>query len=141
MKIAGDTWLMRARASKQVFNELDGNTWSSLSKLRACIGDVNDDMDSPLMEAEMKRQRGNSETGEVRAHLRGSCPAASSRMPRSCWAQFLSFQGCFPQTLACRLCFTNAPIWQMTACRHAWEVKIWMLGRGMLLTCFTRVYL
>ncbi len=49
----------------QVFNELDGNTWSSLAKLRACIGDVDADADNPLLESEMKRQRGNSETGEV----------------------------------------------------------------------------
>ena len=51
-----------------MFNELDGNTWSSLAKLRSCIGDVDADADNPLLESEMKRQRGNSETGEV--HLR-----------------------------------------------------------------------
>lgn len=54
--------------SAQVFNELDGNTWSSLAKLRACVGDVNADVDNEIMEAEMKRQRGNSDTGEV-SHL------------------------------------------------------------------------
>ena len=51
----------------QVFNELEGNTWSSLAQLRSCIGDVDGDADNVLMEAEMKRQRGNTETGEVRA--------------------------------------------------------------------------
>lgn len=51
----------------QVFNELQGNTWSSLAKLRGCIGDVDGDADNALMEAEMKRQRGNTDTGEVRA--------------------------------------------------------------------------
>lgn len=50
-----------------MFNELQGNTWSSLAKLRGCIGDVDGDADNALMEAEMKRQRGNTETGEVRA--------------------------------------------------------------------------
>ena len=48
-----------------MFNALQGNTWSSLAKLRSCIGDVDGDADNALMEAEMKRQRGNTETGEV----------------------------------------------------------------------------
>ena len=51
----------------QVFNELQGNTWSSLAQLRSCIGDVDGDADNVLMEDEMRRQRGNTETGEVRA--------------------------------------------------------------------------
>jgi len=55
----------------QVFNELEGNTWSSLAQLRSCIGDVDGDADNALMEAEMKRQRGNTETGEVRAQFDG----------------------------------------------------------------------
>ena len=50
----------------QVFNELQGNTWSSLAQLRSCIGDVDGDADNTLMEEEMRRQRGNTETGEVR---------------------------------------------------------------------------
>lgn len=53
-----------------MFNELQGNTWSSLAKLRSCIGDVDGDADNALMEAEMKRQRGNTETGEVRPPAR-----------------------------------------------------------------------
>ena len=52
-------------AAAQVFNALGGNTWSSLAKLRACIGDVAQDADNPLLEAEMKRQQGGKETGEV----------------------------------------------------------------------------
>ncbi|EIE18502.1 hypothetical protein COCSUDRAFT_49231 [Coccomyxa subellipsoidea C-169] len=51
--------------AERVFNELEGNTWSSLAKLRACIGDVAADADNALLESEMKRQRGNSDTGEV----------------------------------------------------------------------------
>ena len=49
-----------------MFNELQGNTWSSLAQLRSCIGDVDGDADNVLMEDEMRRQRGNTETGEVR---------------------------------------------------------------------------
>ena len=50
----------------QVFNELHGNEWSSLSALRECVGDVLLDADNPLMEVEMKRQRGGGDTGEAR---------------------------------------------------------------------------
>ena len=49
-----------------MFNELHGNEWSSLSALRECIGDVTQDADNPLMEVEMKRQRGGGDTGEAR---------------------------------------------------------------------------
>lgn len=52
-----------------MFNELEGNTWSSLAKLRTCIGDVAADVDNALLESEMKRQRGNSDTGEVQRCL------------------------------------------------------------------------
>ena len=58
-------------AAAQVFNELHGNEWSSLSALRECIGDVTQDADNPLMEVEMKRQRGGGETGEARPGLEG----------------------------------------------------------------------
>ncbi|CAK0785896.1 hypothetical protein CVIRNUC_009109 [Coccomyxa viridis] len=51
--------------AERVFNELQGNTWSSLAQLRSCIGDVDGDADNVLMEDEMRRQRGNTETGEV----------------------------------------------------------------------------
>ncbi len=61
-----------------MFNELQGNTWSSLAKLRGCIGDVDGDADNALMEAEMKRQRGNTETGEVRL------PARACLGPTTC---------------------------------------------------------
>ena len=49
-----------------MFNELHGNEWSSLSALRECVGDVLLDADNPLMEVEMKRQRGGGDTGEAR---------------------------------------------------------------------------
>ena len=62
-----DAWWLTRFANVQVFNQLGGNTWSSLAKLRGCIGDVDADVDNALMEAEMKRQRGNSDTGEVRS--------------------------------------------------------------------------
>ena len=56
----------RATCSGQVFNELHGNEWSSLSALRDCVGDVNLNSDNALMEVEMKRQRGGGGTGEAR---------------------------------------------------------------------------
>ena len=49
----------------QVFNQLQGNSWSSLAKLRSCIGDTSADTRNPILEAEMKRQRGNNDVGEV----------------------------------------------------------------------------
>lgn len=63
---------------RQVFNELEGNTWSSLAKLRACIGDVASDVDNPLLETEMKRQRGSADTGEVIRALRSTLPDIST---------------------------------------------------------------
>ncbi len=58
--------------SGQVFNELHGNEWSSLSALRDCVGDVNLNSDNALMEVEMKRQRGGGGTGEARARPRSA---------------------------------------------------------------------
>ena len=45
--------------------EVGGNTWSSLSKLRECIGDIDANVANPIFEAEMARQRGDDQTGEV----------------------------------------------------------------------------
>ena len=66
----------------QVFNELQGNTWSSLAQLRSCIGDVDGDADNVLMEDEMRRQRGNTETGEVWKLRPASCYCC--RLPMTC---------------------------------------------------------
>lgn len=52
--------------SLQVFSELNGDSWSSLSALRSCIGDIQEDRDNSIMEAEMASQRGDADTGEVR---------------------------------------------------------------------------
>ena len=49
----------------QVFNELHGDSWSSLQALRDCIGDIQEDRNNDIMEAEMDSQRGSADTGEV----------------------------------------------------------------------------
>ncbi|KAK9804195.1 hypothetical protein WJX72_000406 [[Myrmecia] bisecta] len=51
--------------AERVFTELNGNQWSSLDKLRQCIGDINADAENAIMEAEMKSQKGDASTGEV----------------------------------------------------------------------------
>ena len=51
--------------SMQVFSELNGDSWSSLSALRNCIGNIQEDRENSIMEAEMASQRGDSDTGEV----------------------------------------------------------------------------
>ena len=50
----------------QVFSELNGDSWSSLSALRNCIGNIQEDRENSIMEAEMASQRGDADTGEVR---------------------------------------------------------------------------
>lgn len=49
----------------QVFNELSVNSWSSINALNACIGDIDEDQQNTIMEAEMASQRGGGETGEA----------------------------------------------------------------------------
>ena len=49
----------------QVFIAIGGPNWSSLDKLRSCIGDMDADVNNPIMEAEMLSQQGDSTTGEV----------------------------------------------------------------------------
>lgn len=51
--------------AERVFTELNGDSWSSLSALRSCIGDIQEDRDNSIMEAEMASQRGDADTGEV----------------------------------------------------------------------------
>ncbi len=50
----------------QVFSELNGDSWSSLPALRNCIGNIQEDRENSIMEAEMASQRGDADTGEVR---------------------------------------------------------------------------
>ena len=50
----------------QVFDELNGDSWSSIPALRECIGDIQEDRDNAIMEEEMASQRGDADTGEVR---------------------------------------------------------------------------
>ena len=78
-----------------MFNELQGNTWSSLAKLRSCIGDVDGDADNALMEAEMKRQRGNTDTGEVRPPARPCRTTCSeTNSPDACLQHVLGLTNC-----------------------------------------------
>ena len=49
----------------QVFSELNGDSWSSLPALRNCIGNIQEDRENSIMEAEMASQRGDADTGEV----------------------------------------------------------------------------
>ena len=49
----------------QVFNELSVSSWSSVSALNNCIGDIDEDHQNTIMEAEMKSQRGGGSTGEA----------------------------------------------------------------------------
>ena len=49
-------WLRLA----QIFKEIGGETWSSMSALRQCIGDPDSDAPSDIMDAEMAGQRGSA---------------------------------------------------------------------------------
>ena len=49
----------------QVFNELSVSSWSSISALNECIGDIDEDHSNSIMEAEMESQRGGGNTGEA----------------------------------------------------------------------------
>ena len=50
---------MDASCPSQIFSEIGGEEWSSLSALRHCIGDVNDDKTSAILDNEMVGQRGD----------------------------------------------------------------------------------
>ena len=52
-------------ALMQVFNELSVSSWSSVSALNNCIGNIDEDHQNTIMEAEMKSQRGGGSTGEA----------------------------------------------------------------------------
>lgn len=57
---------------------MGGNQWSSLQSLRDCIGDIDANVNNPIFEAEMARQRGDDATGEVSAPAglqNGTCRA------------------------------------------------------------------
>lgn len=49
----------------QVFKELSVSSWSSVSALNSCIGNIDEDHQNTIMEAEMKSQRGGGSTGEA----------------------------------------------------------------------------
>lgn len=56
---------VRCVALMQVFNELSVSSWSSISALNECIGDIDEDHSNSIMEAEMQSQRGGGDTGEA----------------------------------------------------------------------------
>ena len=68
---------VRRVALTQVFNELSVSSWSSISALNECIGDIDEDHSNSIMEAEMKSQRGDEKTGEASHRLSQSLPSHS----------------------------------------------------------------
>jgi hypothetical protein len=50
--------------AEHVFGQINQDNWSSVDKLRQCIGGQQDDSDHPIMEAQLAAQKGNSSTGE-----------------------------------------------------------------------------
>ena len=77
-------------AAAQVFKEIGGEEWSSMSSLRQCIGDPDSNSPSDIMDAEMAGQRGSASVRDQRcSRWRSQMPqllqAKSSRMcSRSC---------------------------------------------------------
>ena len=51
--------------AEKVFGDVGGTSWSSLSALRQCVGNVKKDEENGMLEAEMARQRGGDGDGEV----------------------------------------------------------------------------
>lgn len=52
----------------QVFRELSVDSWSSVAALNTCIGNIDEDEENSIMQAEMASQRGGGDTGEA-SHL------------------------------------------------------------------------
>ncbi len=48
----------------QTAPQINQDNWSSVDKLRQCIGGQQDDSDHPIMEAQLAAQKGNTSTGE-----------------------------------------------------------------------------
>ena len=51
--------------AEKVFSDVGGTDWSSLDALRACVGNVGRDEPNAMLDAEMARQRGGGDAGEV----------------------------------------------------------------------------
>lgn len=43
----------------QIFKEIGGEKWSNLRELNSCMGDIDEDKPSPILDKEMVGQRGN----------------------------------------------------------------------------------
>lgn len=56
----------------QVFRELSVDSWSSVAALNSCIGNIDEDEENSIMQAEMASQRGGGDTGEA-SHLCSTC--------------------------------------------------------------------
>jgi len=53
------------QCAEKIFSEIDGEKWSSMSALRHCMGNIDDDKPSPILDGEMVGQRGDDKEGEV----------------------------------------------------------------------------
>eukprot|EP00887_Chlorella_sp_A99_P001340 scaffold14.g1340.t1 len=51
--------------AEHVFGQINSDGWSSVDKLRECIGDRNSDRDHPIMEQQLLAQKGDDQEGEV----------------------------------------------------------------------------
>lgn len=45
----------------QIFKDIGGEKWSSLRALNSCMGDIDEDKASPILDKEMVGQRGNDQ--------------------------------------------------------------------------------
>lgn len=53
----------------QIFTEIGGEEWSNMGALRHCMGDINEDKPSDILENEMVGQRGDDKVIHSR-HIR-----------------------------------------------------------------------
>jgi hypothetical protein len=51
--------------AEKIFKEIGGEDWSNMGALRRCIGDIDEDKPSDILDREMAGQRGDSDEGEV----------------------------------------------------------------------------
>ncbi|KAL3159117.1 hypothetical protein ABBQ32_011113 [Trebouxia sp. C0010 RCD-2024] len=54
-----------SECAEKVFRELSVDSWSSVAALNSCIGNIDEDEENSIMQAEMASQRGGGDTGEV----------------------------------------------------------------------------
>jgi hypothetical protein len=55
----GTVAVISQRQNLQIFKEIGGEEWSNLGALRHCMGDINEDKASDILDKEMVGQRGD----------------------------------------------------------------------------------